>query len=97
MVSNDDQLRQVIEDNFNLALISIRDVAEGTAELRGQINDRLTKNEEQLRQVADRLEQAVEAIKTLAFSGADERRELTSLKLAIEELRSRVGRLEQAS
>lgn len=113
---SDDDLRQAMEDNFRLALVSIREVATTTGNLTeglqqvsrqtaalsehtAELSKATAENQERLRTAADRLELALEAIKTLAFGSAEIRAELTGLRGELRAdydlLQARVLRLEE--
>lgn len=92
----DEDLRRVIEDNFRLMSLTLRetgtmfrqDLTGLKEELDRRIDELSTGVDGRLDAVADRLDQTLEAIKTLAFADVEHRQKVTDLEKRVEQLES---------
>lgn len=104
---SEEELRTLIETNFRLIGLSLREVASRT----GQIGDELGRIQEELGHVkglsrsnnsalvemADRLDQTLEALKTLAFSDVESKARISELESQMQSVLVRLAKLDPAS
>ncbi|MCA9793142.1 MAG: hypothetical protein KC910_15140 [Candidatus Eremiobacteraeota bacterium] len=93
----DEEIRTTIETNFKLLALSMReasvragDMEKGLTEVRKMAESA----QNSFSEMADRLDRTLEAIKTLAFGGAESKQEILALKEELESLRKKFPRPE---
>lgn len=97
-MSADDDVKDLIETNFKLLAMSLREASVRSGEMEsnlGDVKDLAEFNKTSFEDMATRLDQTLEAIKVLAFGGAEAKKEILDLRQRVEDLQERLSAYEQ--
>ena len=97
-VSADDDVKELIETNFKLLAMSLREASVRSGEMEsnlGDVKDLAEFNKTSFEEMATRLDQTLEAIKVLAFGGAEAKKEILDLRHRVEDLQERLSAYEK--
>ena len=92
-VSAEDDVKELIETNFKLLAMSLREASVRSGEMEtnlGDVKDLAEFNKTSFQDMATRLDQTLEAIKVLAFGGAESKKEILNLRQEVQDLQERL-------
>ena len=88
-----DDIKDLIETNFKLLAMSLREASLRSGEMEsnlGGVKDLAEFNKTSFQEMATRLDQTLEAIKVLAFGGAESKKEILELRQQVSDLQARL-------
>lgn len=92
-MSAEDDVKELIETNFKLLAMSLREASVRSGEMEsnlGDVKDLAEFNKTSFQEMATRLDHTLEAIKVLAFGGAESKKEILNLRQQVQDLQQRL-------